>query len=66
MECCSVLGRVPWNDPSKLLTATKQIGSALDMNLITFGNSAIPGTAGNAGHFLFPDITAQVGALLAT
>ena len=60
------LGLVPWNHPSKLLTATKQIGNALDMNLIPFGNSAIPGTAGNAGHFLFPDITAQVSALVAT
>lgn len=59
------LGRVPWNDSSRLSTAAKQIGSSLYMNVIPFGNSAIPSTAGNASHFLFPDITAQANALLA-
>jgi hypothetical protein len=59
------LGLVAWNDPTRLVTAAKQIGSALYMNVIPFGDSAIPGMARNASHFLYPDITAQVNALLA-
>jgi hypothetical protein len=59
------LGLVPWNSSSRLSTAAKRIGSPLYMSVIPFGNSAIPSTARNASHFLFPDITAQVNALLA-
>jgi len=60
------LGLITFSNPegNMLCTSVKQIGSAIYMNLIPFGDSAVPGTAGNASQFFYPDITAQVDALL--
>ncbi len=58
------LGIVPWTNPSLFVTASVQIGNSIYMNIIPFGDSPVPGTAGNQSKFPFPDITHQVEVLL--
>jgi hypothetical protein len=66
-EKAEYLGYVPGTDiPNLVVTAPIQVGDGLYMVELSFGNdNQVPGTdAGPQSEFPFPDITAQVEALL--